>query len=139
RILLMVCSGVAHRPRWRDVRGDSSPPSAHLEAGMTTRAPPTTKGYRPLRFPLPESAYERCLTERSSAKARREERHEACAAVFPDALLGGAAFCGAPAPSSTPPLLGRRMRLEPGRPGFPSAPAFVMPARTGRPQDVDPA
>jgi hypothetical protein len=106
---------------------------------MTTIAHPTKKGYRTIRFPLTESAYERCLTERSSAKARREELHEACADLFPDAFPGGSAFCGSTEPSSTPPLLGRRMRLEPGRPVFPSAPAFVMPARTGRTQDVDPA
>jgi len=37
----------------------------------------------------------------------------------------------------TPQLLGRRLRLEQGRTVCPIAPAFVMPAMTGRTQDVD--
>ena len=57
--------------------------------------------------------------------------------MFPEAFPWGYAFCGFPAPSITPQLLGRRLRLEQGRTVCPIAPAFVMPAMTGRTQDVD--
>jgi hypothetical protein len=56
---------------------------------MTTLAHPTQKGYRTIRLPLTESAYDRFLTDRSSAKARREERYEEYAALFPDAFPWG--------------------------------------------------
>ena len=104
---------------------------------MTTIAPPPQKGYRTIRLPLTESAYDRCLTDRSSAKARREELYKECAEVFPDAFPWGYAFCGYTAPSITQPLLCRRIRLEQGCTVFTIAPACVMPDMTGRTQDVD--
>jgi len=106
---------------------------------MTMRAHPTKKGYRTIRLPLTESAYDRFLTDRASAKARREELYEECAALFPDALPWGYALCGSTEPSLQQPLLGRRRRLEQGRTVFTIAPAIVMPSMTGRTQDVDPA
>ena len=106
---------------------------------MPTGAQPPTKGDRTLRFPWAESAYDRLLTERSSAKDRRAALSEECAAWFPDPFPWGSTFCGFPAPSSTPHLLWRRLRLAHGRTVFPIAPALVMPAMTGRTPAVDPA
>src|SRR5262245_9911586 len=90
----MVCSGVEHRARLRDVRVESSALSAHIEAGMTTLAHPTHKGYRTIRLPLTESEYDRLLTDRSYAKARLEELYEECAELFPDAFPWGYSLCG---------------------------------------------
>ncbi len=104
---------------------------------MTTIAHPTKKGYRTIRLPLAESAYERFLTDRAYATARREELHEEVAALFPDAFPWGYAFFGSTEPSLKQQLLCRRIRLEQGRTVFPIAPAFVMPSMTGRTQDVD--
>ena len=104
---------------------------------MTPIAHPTKKGYRTIRLPLTESAYDRLLTDRSYATARREDLHEECAALFPDAFPRGYAFFGSPEPSLKQQLLGRRIRLEQGRTVFTLAPAFVMPSMTGRTQDVD--
>jgi len=104
---------------------------------MTTVAHPPKKGYRTIRLPLTESEYDRFLTDRSYAKARREELYEECAALFPDALPWGYAFCGYTEPSITQPLLCRRIRLEQGRTVFTIAPALVMPSMAGRTQDVD--
>src|ERR1700747_2146887 len=105
----MVCSGVEPRPRLRDVRVESSTLASHIEAGMTTLAHPTKKGYGTIRLPLTESAYDRFLTDRSEAKARLEERYEECAAWFPDAFPWGYALCGYTEPSSKQQLLGRRI------------------------------
>jgi len=99
---------------------------------MTTIAHPTKKGYRTIRLPLTESAYDRFLTDRSYAKARREELHEECAAWFPDAFPWGYTFFGSTEPSLKQQRLCRRMRLEPGRTVLTIAPAFVMPDMTGR-------
>ena len=104
---------------------------------MTTIAHPTKKGYRTIRLPLTESEYDRFLTDRSYAKARLEELHEECAALFPDAFPWGYAFFGSTEPSINQQLLCRRIRLEQGRTVFTIAPAFVMPSMTGRTQDVD--
>ena len=106
---------------------------------MTTGAHPPTKGYRTLRLPLAESASERLLTDRFAAQDRRAALYGEFAELLPEAFLWGEACYGFPEPSLKPPLLGRRLRLDPGRTVFPSAPAFGMPAMTGRPQDVDQA
>ena len=104
---------------------------------MTTIAHPTKKGYRTIRLPLTESEYDRFLTDRSSAKARREELYEELAALFPDAFPWGYAFCGDTEPSIKQQRLCRRLRLGQGCAVFPIAPAFIMPSMTGRTQDVD--
>ena len=106
---------------------------------MTTLAHPTKKGYRTIRLPLTESAYDRFLTDRSEAKARLEDLDEECAAWFPDAFPWGYALCGYTEPSIKQQLLCRRIRLEQGRTVLTIAPAFVMPSMTGRTPDVDPA
>ncbi len=103
---------------------------------MTPGAQPPKQGYRTLRCPLAEAAYDRLLTDRCSANDRLEALDGAWAALCPEAVPWGSAFCGFPAPSLTPQLLGRRMRLAPGRPVFPCAPAWGMPSMTGRPHDV---
>jgi hypothetical protein len=97
------------------------------------------KGYRTIRLPLAESAYERFLTDRFYAQDRLEDLYGACAELCPEAFPWGYAFFGFPEPSIQQQLMGRRMRLEQGRTVFPSAPALVMPAMTGRTQDVDQA
>jgi hypothetical protein len=56
---------------------------------MTTGAHPPKKGYRTIRLPLAESAYDRFLTDRSSAKDRLEDLYGEFAALFPEALPGG--------------------------------------------------
>ena len=56
---------------------------------MTTIAHPTNKGYRTIRLPLTESAYDRFLTDRSYATARLEELYEELAELFPDAFPWG--------------------------------------------------
>jgi hypothetical protein len=106
---------------------------------MPAGAPPPQKGYRTIRVPLAESAYDRLLTDRASAKARREALYEAGAAWFPDAFPSGDACFGSPEPSMHQHLLGRRMRREQGRTVLTIAPALVMPAMTGRTHDVDEA
>lgn len=104
---------------------------------MTTIAHPTKKGYRTIRLPLTESAYDRFLTDRSYAKARLEELYEKFAALFPDAFPWGSAFCGYTERSIKQQLLCRRIRLGQGCTVFTIAPAFIMPYMTGRTQDVD--
>ena len=106
---------------------------------MTTGAHPPKKGYRTIRLPLAETAYERLLTDRFDAKDRLEALYGECAELFPEAFPWGYACYGFTEPSLKPPLLGRRIRLEYGRTVFPIAPAFVMPSMTGRTQDVDQA
>ena len=56
---------------------------------MTTGAHPPKKGYRTIRLPLAESAYDRFLTDRSYAKDRLEDLDEACAALCPEAFPWG--------------------------------------------------
>jgi hypothetical protein len=56
---------------------------------MTTVAQPPKKGYRTIRLPLTESAYDCFLTDRSYAEDRLEALYEECAALFPDALPWG--------------------------------------------------
>jgi len=56
---------------------------------MTTVAQPPKTGYRTIRSPLAESAYDRFLTDRSYAENRLEELYEELAALFPDALPWG--------------------------------------------------
>jgi hypothetical protein len=104
---------------------------------MTTVAQPPKKGYRTIRLPLVESAYDRFLTDRSYAEDRLEELYEAFAELFPDAFPWGYTFFGFTKPSLKQHLLCRRIRLEQGRAVFTIAPAFVMPSMTGRTQDVD--
>jgi hypothetical protein len=111
--------------------------SSHIEEGMTTVAHPPHKGYRTIRLPLAESAYDRFLTDRSSAEDRLEELSEECAALLPDALPWGDTFFGFTEPSINQQLLCRRMRLDQGRTVFTIAPAFVLPSMTGRTHDVD--
>ena len=103
---------------------------------MTTGAHPPRKGYRTIRLPLTESEYDRFLTDRSYAKARREALYEECAALFPDAFPWGYAVFGFTEPSVQQPLLCRRIRLEQGRMVLTIAPACVMPSMAGRTQDV---
>ena len=104
---------------------------------MTTVAQPPRKGYRTIRLPLAESEYDQFLTDRSYAKDRLEELYEECAELFPDAFPWGYAFFGYTESSIKQQLLCRRIRLEQSRTVFTIAPAFVMPYRTGPPQDVD--
>ena len=106
---------------------------------MPAGAPPPQKGYRTIRLPLAESAYDRLLTDRASAKDRLEALYEAGAAWFPDAFPSGDAFFGSPEPSMNQHRLCRRMRREQGRTVLTIAPALVMPAMTGRTHDVDEA
>src|SRR5262249_36852110 len=106
---------------------------------MSTVAPPPKKGYRTIRLPLAESAYDRFLTDRFSAKDRLEDLYGELAELVPEAFPWGYAFFGFTEPSLKQPLLCRRIRLEQGRTVFPIAPAFVMPSMTGRTQDVDQA
>jgi len=56
---------------------------------MTTGAHPPKTGYRTIRFPLAASAYERFLTDRSSATDRRAELYGECAALLPEAFPWG--------------------------------------------------
>jgi hypothetical protein len=106
---------------------------------MITVAHTPQKGYRTIRLPLAESAYDRFRTDRSYAKDRLADRYGEFAALFPAAFPWGYAFFGFTEPSSKQQLLCRRIRLDQGRTVFPIAPAFVMPSMTGRTQDVDQA
>jgi hypothetical protein len=106
---------------------------------MTTVAHPPKKGYRTIRLPLAESAYDRFLTDRSYAKDRLEELSEEWAELFPDTFPSGYAFFGYTEPSMKQQLLCRRIRLEQGRTVVTIAPAFIMPYMTGRTQNVDDA
>jgi hypothetical protein len=104
---------------------------------MTTGVHPPKKGYRTIRLPLTESEYDRFLTDRSYATARREELYEEFAALLPDAFPGGYAVFGFTEPSIKQQLLCRRMRLAQGRIVLTITPAFVLPYMAGRTQDVD--
>ena len=106
---------------------------------MTTVAHSPKKGYRTIRLPLAESAYDRLLTNRAYAKARLEEFYEDVPEWFPDAFPWGYAFFGFTELSSKQQLCCRRIRLEQGGTVFTVAPAFVMPSMTGRTHDVDDA
>jgi hypothetical protein len=64
---------------------------------MTTVAHPPKKGYRTIRLPLAESAYDRFLTDRSYAKDRLEDLYGEFAELFPEAFPWGYAFFGFPA------------------------------------------
>ena len=101
----------------------------HASASDHKRIPPE---------PLPPARVRLGAWSHGASRCQRAARGapRGVAAWWPDACPWGAACCGAPAPASPPPRLGRRRRLAPGRPVLPRAPACVRPARTGRPHDV---
>ena len=59
--------------------------------------------------------------------------------LFPDAFPWGYALYGFTEPSIKQDIRCRRIRLEQGQAVFTIAPAFVMPDRTGRTQEIDDA
>ncbi len=106
---------------------------------MTTVAQPPTKGYRTIRLPLAEHEYERFLTDRPYAKARLQELYEDYPELFPEAFPWGHALYGFTDPSSKQHLRCRRLRLNETKEVFTVAPAFVMPYRSGRVEEVEKA
>jgi hypothetical protein len=110
---------------------------SQIEAAMSPISHPPQKGYRTIRLPLAESAYDRFLTDRSYAKARLDELYEDFPALFPDVFPWGYAFCGFTEPSMKQQLRCRRVRFDQGHTVFTIAPAFVMPYMTGLVEDVD--
>ncbi len=90
-------------------------------------------------MPLVESEYEWFLTDRPYAKSRLEELHENHPELFPESFGWGYALYGFTDPSYKQQLRCRRLRLEQGGEVFTVAPAFVMPYRSGRTEEVDSA
>ena len=104
---------------------------------MTTVAQAPPKGYRTIRLPLAEHEYARFLTDRPYAKARLQEIDEDAPAWLPEAFPWGYGLYGFTDPSCQQPLRCRRRRLHETQDGFTVAPAFVMPSRSGRVEDVE--
>jgi hypothetical protein len=114
-------------------------PISQIEVAMATVAHPPKKGYRTIRLPLAESEYDCFLSDRADANARLDELYEDFPALFPDAFPWGYALYGFTEPSIKQDIRCRRIRLEQGQAVFTIAPAFVMPYRTGRTQEIDDA
>jgi hypothetical protein len=106
---------------------------------MTTVAHPPIKGYRTIRLPLAEQEYERFLTDRNSAKARLHEFYKDYTELFPEAFPRGYALYGFTDPSWKRHLRCRRLRLDETQEVCTVAPAFVMPERSGRVEEVEKA
>jgi len=88
---------------------------------------------------LAEHEYARFLTDRPYAKARLQEIDEDAPAWFPEAFPWGYGLYGFTDPSCQQHLRCRRRRLHETQDGFTVAPAFVMPSRSGRVEDVEKA
>ena len=106
---------------------------------MTTVAQAPPKGYRTIRLPLAEHEYARFLTDRPYAKARLQEIYEDSPELFPEAFPWGYVLYGFTDPSCQQHLRCRRLRLNETQDVFTVAPAFVMPSRSGRVEDVEKA
>jgi hypothetical protein len=107
---------------------------------MTTVAHPPPTGYRTIRLPLSEHAYERFLSDRTYAKVRLQELYEDSPELFPVAFPRGSTLYGFTEPSwKQQQLRCRRLRLDMTQEVFTVAPAFVMPYRSGRVDAVEKA
>ena len=77
---------------------------------MTTRAYPSTKGYRTLRLPLDRHEYDDFLSDKAFAKARLEELYGYYPELFPEEFEHGYVLYGYTPASATLDLCCRRLR-----------------------------
>jgi hypothetical protein len=98
---------------------------------MTTGAHQVQKGYRTLRLPLAEHAYELFVSDKTFAKERVDQLYGQYPKLFPESFDRSYALYGFTAWSRKLDMRCRRLRLVATETVYTVAPGFVRPYMTG--------